>query len=191
MTRYAGRSPRELLLRSGCPGCKECEPRPGLLDINTTPRRNGTLFLPLLTHSGRSVRAAVSVGRLCSTEKAGTILRLLTGVHLPVRQSKHTLHAAGRGRRPTYAAEARARIVATAQRSPNRRTDGTATWSLSTLQRTLRRGSFPHSRHEHHSARAARRGQFVPADAHLVRLAIAHGIDRRVERRRADRDESH
>ncbi len=51
--------------------------------------------------------------------------------------------AAGRGRRPTYAAEARARIVATAQRSPNRRTDGTATWSLSTLQRTLRRGSFP------------------------------------------------
>ena len=51
--------------------------------------------------------------------------------------------AAGRGRRPTYAARARARIVATAQRSPNRRVDGTATWSLSTLQRTLRRGDFP------------------------------------------------
>jgi hypothetical protein len=33
--------------------------------------------------------------------------------------------------------------VATAQRSPDRKTDGTATWSLSTLERTLRRGVFP------------------------------------------------
>jgi transposase len=46
--------------------------------------------------------------------------------------------AAGRGRKPTYAPEARARIIATAQRQPTRRTDGTATWSLSTLQRRLR-----------------------------------------------------
>jgi transposase len=51
--------------------------------------------------------------------------------------------AAGRGRKPRYAPSDRARIVATAQRSPTRRTDGTATWSLTTLQRTLRRGSFP------------------------------------------------
>ena len=35
---------------------------------------------------------------------------------------------AGRGRKPTYLASARSRIVATAQRSPNRRRDGTATW---------------------------------------------------------------
>src|SRR5207245_554616 len=33
--------------------------------------------------------------------------------------------------------------VATAQREPDRRTDGTATWSLSTLQRTLRQRGFP------------------------------------------------
>lgn len=51
--------------------------------------------------------------------------------------------AVGRGRKPTYVSSARAQIVATAQRSPNRRADGTATWSLSTLQRTLRRGDFP------------------------------------------------
>jgi transposase len=51
--------------------------------------------------------------------------------------------AAGRGRKPTYARRDRARIVATAQRPPKRRTDGTATWSLSTLQRTLRRANFP------------------------------------------------
>jgi transposase len=53
--------------------------------------------------------------------------------------------ATGRGRKPTYTSRARARIVATAQRSPRRRADGTATWSLSTLQRSLRRkATFPH-----------------------------------------------
>lgn len=51
--------------------------------------------------------------------------------------------AAGRGRRLTYDATARARIVATAQRAPERRTDGTATWSLSTLERTVRREGLP------------------------------------------------
>ena len=51
--------------------------------------------------------------------------------------------AAGRGRKPTYDPAARAQIVATAQRAPDRREDGTATWSLSTLQRTLRREGLP------------------------------------------------
>ncbi len=51
--------------------------------------------------------------------------------------------AGGRGRRPTYDAAARVPIVATAQRPPDRKADGTATWSLSTLQRTLRREAFP------------------------------------------------
>jgi transposase len=50
--------------------------------------------------------------------------------------------AAGRGRRPTSTATARAQIVATAQRTPHRRTDGTATWSLRTLCRSLRRAGF-------------------------------------------------
>ncbi len=47
--------------------------------------------------------------------------------------------AAGRGRPPTYDGNARAQIVRTAQGQPERRTDGTATWSLGTLQRRLRR----------------------------------------------------
>jgi len=47
--------------------------------------------------------------------------------------------AAGRGRKPTYDATARGVIVATAQRPPDRRVDGTATWSLSTLERSIRR----------------------------------------------------
>ena len=52
--------------------------------------------------------------------------------------------ASGRGRRSTYDAAARGRIVATAQRPPDRKTDGTATWSLSTLERTVRREGLPH-----------------------------------------------
>lgn len=51
--------------------------------------------------------------------------------------------AAGRGRKPSYDSAARARIVATAQRPPDRKADGTATWSLSTLERTLRGEGFP------------------------------------------------
>jgi transposase len=51
--------------------------------------------------------------------------------------------AAGRGRRPTYDGGARARIVATAQRPPDRKVDGTATWSLSTLERAVRREGLP------------------------------------------------
>ena len=50
--------------------------------------------------------------------------------------------AAGRGRKPTYSPAARAQIVATAQRTPDRKTDGTATWSLSTLERSLRRAGW-------------------------------------------------
>jgi transposase len=52
--------------------------------------------------------------------------------------------AAGRGRKPTYNAAARGQIVATAQRQPDRKLDGTATWSLSTLQRSIRREALPH-----------------------------------------------
>jgi transposase len=70
-----------------------------------------------------------------------------TVADLVARFNRHGLGAleiaVGRGRKPTYVPSARARIVATAQRSPNRRADGTATWSLSTLQRTLRKKNFP------------------------------------------------
>ncbi len=57
--------------------------------------------------------------------------------------------AAGRGRHPTYDAAARATVVATAQRTPDRRAPTpagrpwTATWSLSTLERTVRREGLP------------------------------------------------
>ena len=44
----------------------------------------------------------------------------------------------GGGRRPTYGVEETARIAAEAARTPTPEADGTATWSLSTLQKTLR-----------------------------------------------------
>src|SRR5215467_2483262 len=70
-----------------------------------------------------------------------------TVADLVARFNRHGLAALriarGRGRRPTYSASERARIVATAQRQPDRRTDGTATWSLTTLQRSLRRAGLP------------------------------------------------
>ena len=70
-----------------------------------------------------------------------------TVADLVARFNRHGLAAVciarGRGRKPTYTPSARAQIVATAQREPDRRTDGTATWSLSTLQRTLRQRGFP------------------------------------------------
>ncbi len=51
--------------------------------------------------------------------------------------------APGRGRRATYDPAARAQIVAAAQREPDRRGDGTATWSLALLERALRREGLP------------------------------------------------
>jgi transposase len=46
--------------------------------------------------------------------------------------------ARGRGHPPTYGPTERARILAMLQRPPQRRADGTATWSLVTLERALR-----------------------------------------------------
>ena len=91
---------------------------------------------------------AVAEGRPFTGAAQAAGLRSGTAVASLVRRFNRAGVAAlrigsGRGRRPTYDAVARARIVATAQRSPERRTDGTATWSLSTLERTLRREGLP------------------------------------------------
>jgi len=52
--------------------------------------------------------------------------------------------APGRGRKPTYTAEQRARILAEVQRTPNREQDQTTTWSLMLLRRALRAADLPH-----------------------------------------------
>jgi|SRR5437879_2725175 len=51
--------------------------------------------------------------------------------------------APGRGRKQTYTSEQRARILAEVQRKPDREKDGTATWSLETLERALRKDALP------------------------------------------------
>src|SRR6266571_3792035 len=51
--------------------------------------------------------------------------------------------AAGAGRKPTYSSEQQARILAEVQRQPDRREDGTATWSLSMLQQALCKTDLP------------------------------------------------
>lgn len=51
--------------------------------------------------------------------------------------------AAGAGRKPTYTSEQHARIIAEVQRSPDRKEDQTATWSLMTLRQALRKKELP------------------------------------------------
>jgi len=51
--------------------------------------------------------------------------------------------AAGRGRKPTYTSEQRARVLAEVQREPDREKDQTATWSLMLLRDALRKTALP------------------------------------------------
>ena len=92
----------------------------------------------LAVAAGRSFRQAARVaGFRSGTVVAGLVRRFNT------EGLAALAIASGRGRRATYDPAARAQIVATAQRDPDRKRDGTATWSLSTLQRTLRREALP------------------------------------------------
>ena len=98
--------------------------------------RRATALLAV-AHTGVYIQAAHEAGLRSGTTVADLVARF----------NRHGLAAVrigrGRGRRPTYSVSGRAQIVATAQREPDRRSDGTATWSLSTLRRTLRRAGFP------------------------------------------------
>jgi transposase len=98
--------------------------------------RRATALLAV-ARTGVFVHAAREAGLRSGTTVADLVTRFNRDGLAAVRI------ASGRGRRPTYTARARAQIVATAQREPNRRTDRTATWSLSTLQRSLRRAGMP------------------------------------------------
>jgi homeodomain-containing protein len=92
----------------------------------------------LAVAEGQAFSASAEVAGYRSPQAVTYLVRRFNGVGLAALEI-----AAGRGRRPTYDAAARARIVATAQRPPDRKVDGTATWSLSTLERTVRREGLP------------------------------------------------
>ena len=134
-------------------------------DVRPTPQREP---LRRLSRTDRAALQRISTSRSVRIDEVRRATALLavarTGVFihaareaglrsgttvadLVARFNRHGLAAvcvaSGRGRRPTYTVSSRAQIVATAQREPDRRTDGTATWSLTTLQRTLRRDGLP------------------------------------------------
>ena len=84
----------------------------------------------------------VAAARAADLHSGTTVAKLVTRFN---RQGLAALSiASGRGRKPTYDAGARAQIVTTAQRTPERKQDGTATWSLSTLQKRLRKDGLEH-----------------------------------------------
>jgi len=60
------------------------------------------------------------------------------------QQGLAALHiGSGRGRKAQYTAAQRDRILQELQRVPDRQADGTATWSLKTLERALRKEALP------------------------------------------------
>lgn len=97
----------------------------------------------------KRAKALLAVANGQTFTQAGTRAQLSReGVSLLVeRFNQHGLEvlmiARGRGRKPTYDAEARARIVQEVQRQPDREQDQTATWSLNLLERALRKEALP------------------------------------------------
>ena len=94
------------------------------------------------------------------------------------------------GRPPVrYGPDQAARILRAARRTPDRDADGTATWSLTTLQRALRRApdGLADGEHQHHPPRAARGRPQLAAEPDLVRdrRRPAEAEDRRGHRGRS------
>ena len=95
---------------------------------------------------GRRARALLTVaagGSFAAAAREAGMHSGTTVTNLVARFNRQGLAALsialGRGRKVTYDAQARAQIVATAQTSPDRKRDGTATWSLSSLQKRRRK----------------------------------------------------
>ena len=102
------------------------------------------------------------------------------------------------GRAPTYEAAAHARILAEARRAPDPARDGTATWSLSTLRRALRRAPDGLPAVSTYTIRATLRGAGVrfgrtrswcPAGKVLRKrkAGVVEGVDPDAEAKKADR----
>jgi hypothetical protein len=92
------------------------------------------------SHAGRRFAACGAAGRLSEWDD-----RRQSGRVASIKRSLAALRhrrRVGDASQLTMLLLAR-HIVATAQRPPERRANGTASWSLSTLQRTLRKGAYP------------------------------------------------
>lgn len=91
-----------------------------------------------VTDGDSYTEAARTVGRRSGDAVASLVARFNTE-GLAAIVPRH-----GGGRQPDYSPEERGRILVEARRAPDRKRDGTAGWSLSTLQRALRRNGLPH-----------------------------------------------
>lgn len=97
----------------------------------------------------RRARVLLAVAAGCSFTEAGRQTQMSRqGVtHLVACWNQRGLAvlllAAGRGRKPTYTAQDRDRILTEMHRDPDRVEDQTATWSLATLQCALRKTALP------------------------------------------------
>jgi Homeodomain-like domain len=98
--------------------------------------RRATVLLAVV--AGQSFTEAAHQTGLKSGDGVGKLVK---------RFNEHGLAAlsiaAGAGCKPTYTSEQQARIIAQVQQPPDRREDGTATWSLTTLQQALRKTDLP------------------------------------------------
>jgi transposase len=93
----------------------------------------------LAVADGRSyIDAAREAGRR-SGDAVATLVGRFNAEGLAAVVPRH-----GGGHPRDYSSVERERILAEARRLPDREQDGTATWSLSTLQRALRRNGLPH-----------------------------------------------
>lgn len=94
----------------------------------------------------RAVLAVAETGNFAAAARQAGFRSVTAVTNLVQRFNQRGLDAltiaVGRGRHPTYDPSARAQIVRVAQLPPDRRADQTATWSLATLRRRLRREGF-------------------------------------------------
>jgi hypothetical protein len=92
----------------------------------------------LAVGGGQSFPEAAHQAGLKSGDGVGTLVKRFT------EHGRAALSiAAGAGCKPTSTSEHQARISAQVQQPPDRREDGTATWSLTTLQQALRKTDLP------------------------------------------------
>ena len=102
------------------------------------PRPPGPAKVLLAVAGGHGYTQAARLAGRCSGGAAATLVARFNEEGPSAVRPRH-----GGGCPPRYGAAERERILAEARRPPDREQDGAAVWSLSLLQRALRRNGLP------------------------------------------------